>query len=253
MNLSEFYLLKSFRKISVKPPAPYSGERPHSYIKRERRSYGWRYWYVEPKRHMKTDGGFGEQWQGLRDKPRAAFNKLLVKKKGQVEDVFTARLPFFYRRKGQERFFAAKKNGKKILVKTGIDLVWGNKHKDIGIDHIIDKHLIKFNHYNNIDEIFRDLQDSFAELNKPHSTMGFEVKGMRSGQPQITFITKKGIKLVLGSKVKKLDDGTDLIKFFILTSYEEDEDWKAFENTPEERKRKRREVEEYIDKIKKAE
>lgn len=253
MNLSEFYLLKSFRKISVKPPAPYSGERPHSYIKRERRSYGWRYWYVEPKRHMKTDGGFGEQWQGLRDKPRAAFNKLLVEKKGQVEDVFTARLPFIYRRDGDAGFTIAKNGNKRVLVKTGIDLVWGDKEKDTGVDHIIDKHLVKFSHYNNIDEIFRDLQDSFAELNKPHSKIKFEVEELENGAPKVTFTTKKGIKIVLGAKLKPLDGDYDMVKFFILTSYEEDEDWAAFENTPEERKRKRREVEEYIDKIKKAE
>lgn len=253
MNLSEYYFLKSFRRISIKPPAPYNGEKPHSYIRRARRSYGWRYWYDEPKRHLKEKGGFGEQWQGLRDNPRKTFNKLLVEKNGQVEDVFTAKLPFFYRRKGQGRFFVAKKNNKKILVKTKIDLVWGNKRANTGIDHIIDKHLIRYSHYNNIDEIFRDLRDSFAELNKPHSKIDFEVKGMKSGQPQITFRTKKGIRLILGSKVKTLGDGSDLIKFFILTSFEEDEDWEAFKNTPEERERKRREVEEYIDKIKKAE
>ena len=150
MTLSEVNILKSFQ-----------------YIRREWRNGRWRYWYEKPnqKTRDRFKGGFKEQWKGYKGKPREAFNKLLIERKGQVEDAFEAKLPFIDEDENGKIRYVRNSSGNLKLMKTGVDLVWGNKYLNSGLEHIIDKHLIRYSHYNTVQEVIDDIVNSFEELN----------------------------------------------------------------------------------------
>lgn len=149
--------------------------------------------------------------------------------------------------------YAKTSSGKFQLMKVGVDLVWGNKRANSGLEHIIDKHLIRYGHYNTVQEIVGDIIDSFKELNEPHSKVKITPVDFdeNDGTPKFELLTKKGTRLVIGSRVSEINDGF-MLKYFILISYEGDKDWAAFKNSKEEAEQRSKQVEEYIEKVKKA-
>lgn len=227
LTLTEIYLMKSYK-----------------YIRREWRNGRWRYWYdtVSPKKRW-YKGGFKDIHEGYWHNIRGAFDKLMKEQKGQVEDVFSIKLPFVYIDENTGNWTIAKdKNGKVINQKVGVDLVWGNRKGDVGLDHIIDKHFQKYDHYHSIDDIVDAMDDSVKEMNSLSNvnveTCFVDEDGVNLDHPHFVVTTPNGNRMVIA--VKKYDDGNGhiAVKHFILTSFVVDEDWMSRRNGASEKNRR---------------
>lgn len=210
----------------------------YKYIRREWRNGRWRYWYdtVSPKEQWHK-GGFGRIHQGYWHNIHGAFDKLMKEQKGQVEDVFSIKLPFVYIDENTGNWTVAKdKGGKVINQKVGVDLVWGDRYNDAGLDHIIDKHFQKYDHYHNINDIVDAMDDSVNEINSGSESTNIELdlidnSGNRLSRPNFVITTPNGNRMVIGTKVMKTDDDKIAVKHFILTSFIVDEDWRSRRNS----------------------
>lgn len=227
LTLTEIYLMKSYK-----------------YIRREWRNGRWRYWYdtVSPKERW-YKGGFKGIHQGYWHNIRGAFDKLMKEQKGQVEDVFSIKLPFVYIDENTGNWVIAKdKSGKVVNQKVGVDLVWGNRKGDVGLDHIIDKHFQKYDHYHSIDDIVDAMDDSVKEMDSSSNvnveTCFVDEDGVNLDHPHFVVTTPNGNRMVIA--VKKYDDGDGhiAVKHFILTSFVVDEDWMSRRNGASEKDRR---------------
>lgn len=224
LTLTEIYLTKSYK-----------------YIRREWRNGRWRYWYdiVSPKEQWRK-GGFGKIHQGYWHNIHGAFDKLMEEQKGQVEDVFSIRLPFVYIDENTGNWTVAKdKSGRVINQKVGVDLVWGERNGNVGLDYILDKHFQKYDHYHSIDDIVDAMDDSVKEMNSSSNvnveTCFVDENGVNLDHPNFVVTTPNGNRMVIA--VKKYDDGNGhiAVKHFILTSFVVDENWMDRRNLSRER------------------
>lgn len=220
MIFNEFDILKGFK-----------------YIRKEYINGHWRYWYEDPVGTTRK-GKFGEIFTGFKNDPYGAFKKLLEERRGQVVDVFTVKLPVVIRNSKTGKFEVVKDEriGKPLLIDTNVDLVFGNDKDKVGLDHIIRKHHIRQNDYINLNVLENSIIDTFRtiDLNDPKSQTEIIVDNDKK-LIKFTSVDKRGNKVAIGTEIRKDDNGKEMIRHFILTSY--DANKKTFEkmNTYQER------------------
>lgn len=219
-SLTDLYLMKSYK-----------------YIRREWVNGRWRYWYdpVSPKERW-YKGGFKDvhgsgYWHRIRD----AFDTLMRKQRGQVENVFSVSLPFMYVDDATGNWTVAKDtSGKPISQKVGVDLVWGDKRSQLGLEHIIDKHYQQYDHYHGLDDIVNAMDDSIQEMNAGAGvnveTVLVDDRGNKLDVPKYIVTTPNGNRMVIGTKKMDFGNGKTAVKHFILTSFVVDKKWRSKAN-----------------------
>ncbi len=209
----------------------------YKYIRREWVNGRWRYWYdpVSPKERW-YKGGFKDvhgsgYWHRIRD----AFDTLMRKQRGQVENVFSVSLPFMYVDDATGNWTVAKDtSGKPISQKVGVDLVWGDKRSQLGLEHIIDKHYQQYDHYHGLDDIVNAMDDSIQEMNAGAGvnveTVLVDDRGNKLDVPKYIVTTPNGNRMVIGTKKMDFGNGKTAVKHFILTSFVVDKKWRSKAN-----------------------
>lgn len=167
----------------------------------------------------------------------------MKEQKGQVENVFSIKLPFMYIDDTTGNWTVAKdSNGSPINQKVGVDLVWGDKRSQIGLEHIIDKHYQQYDHYHILDDIVAALDDSVKEMNDGTEatveTVFTDDGGNKSGIPKYIVTTPNGNRMVIGTRRMVLNSGKAAVKHFILTSFTVDKDWRGQANDYNERNKR---------------
>lgn len=224
--MTETFLLKSYK-----------------YIRREWQNGHWRYWYdpVSSKERW-YKGGFKEvHGSGYWHKIHNAFDTLMKEQRGQVENVFSIKLSFMYIDGTTGNWTAAKdSNGSPINQKVGVDLVWGDKRSQIGLEHIIDKHYQQYDHYHALDDIVAAMDDSVREMNDGAEATIETVftRGNRLSVPRYIVTTPNGNRMVIGTRGMVLSNGKIAVKHFILTSFTVDKDWRGQANDYNERNKR---------------
>lgn len=204
-NLESIHIEKSFKYIRKIPDG----------------KGGWKYIYEEPEGRNKKQGGFGEIFEGYSGKPKEAFNKLFKEKRGQCQNVCEINLPVFYDDGEGIKMVRDSKTNKPVLSKASIDFVWGDKVRNIGLDHIIDDHFIKHNDFNSIEELRDKVVEELAKVD-------FSNKENKEAAPNQTknksigvkIITPSGHKFVFAIQRDKDKSGKLLLRHYILTSYD---------------------------------
>lgn len=192
------------------------------YIRKEYINGRWKYWYEEPV-GITRKGKFGEIFAGFKGNPYGAFKKLFEERHGQAVDVFKIKLPVVIRDEETGKFKVVndERTGKPLLVDTNVDLVFGDDRDKVGLDHIIRKHHIRINDYPSVQVLEDSIIDTFKTLdvNDPDSQTEITVD---SDKKLIKFsaVDKKGNKIAIGTEIRKDDDGNEMIRHFILTSYD---------------------------------
>lgn len=159
---------------------------------------------------------------------------LFEKRSGQCMNVFEVDLPVFYAEEGKA-LKLMKKNGKPILAKTSIDIVWGDKDKNVGLEHIVDDHYVSHNDFNSIEELQERIIKGIQSIDFEKGTT-FEHQGGLKKKFIIT--NKSGDRFLFSIQSEKDDKGNWLIRHFILTSY--DKSTPEVKNSKEERERRQK-------------
>ena len=218
MNLSEFYLLKSFK-----------------YIRREWRNGRWRYWY-EDARGKLVEGRWGKILKEYVGDPRQAFKRLFRDKGGQAHDVVTLKLPALDIDKDGKIYDVTQTNGKQLIIDTPIDLIWGNSQH--GIRHILKRHYVEQNDFNSIEEVENTISMNLIAFSKRPDLFSAKFDDRNN-----CFVLKKqnGEKFLI--QVEKGTDayGVETIRCYVLTSYDTSRSKGDKKITDSEEKERRRE------------
>ena len=222
MNLSEYYLLKSFK-----------------YIRREWRNGRWRYWYEEPKNNTPKTGGFGTIYTGYEGKPHEAIRKLLREKSGQCANVFSCPLPVLVKNEDTGKWEKAKdEDGNDIMADTDVDLVYGNSF--VGLRHIIEKHYIYNNDYSSLSNLEDAVVGSFEDINNERPDA--ELDNEKENLPKFEILDSNNNKLVIQVQIKKDDNGEIQFRHFILTSFDKSRNSSRKKNSAKERKARKNSI-----------
>lgn len=216
-NLESIHIEKSFKYIRKIPNV----------------KGGWKYIYEEPEGRDKKQGGFGEVFEGYSGKPKEVFNKLFKERRGQCQNVCEINLPVFYDDGEGIKLVKDKKTKKPISIKTSIDFVWGNKNKNIGLEHIIDDHYVLHDDFSSIGDLRDRIVKELLNLNYFDKTNKEAAPQMRQGNViGFKIISPSGHKFVFAVQKDK-DKGVNLlVRHLILTSY--DKSTPETPNSPEE-------------------
>lgn len=250
MTLSEVNILKSFKKLVIDRPPKLQ----HKYIRRWFENGKWQYEYPkefsgrmtaryeEPESGGNSQGGFGTIWGDYSGRPRAAFEKLFKERSGQCSNVFTIKLPVLAYDAQRDRFVKVKQHGtdEYLYADTSVDLVWGNSK--IGIEHIVDKHYVRNNDFNSIEELQDKISDEMNDFQFHEKNLYFQFEGKFPG---MSITTKKNNKFVFVAQFKKQKNGDILFRHYILTSYDRSRGEKQKKNSPEEVNRRQVIFDEY--------
>lgn len=216
-NLESIHIEKSFKYIRKIPDG----------------KGGWKYIYEEPEGTNKKQGGFGEIWGDYSGRPKEAFKKLFKERSGQCHNVFEMKFPVVQYDDKRKRIFVAKNEntGNNIYSNTSIDIVWGDKDKEVGLEHIVDDHYVKHNDFNSIKELQETIINEFKTIElslkgiKPH---------IKDGRIKFSLTTKSGNRFIFAVQYKTQKDGKMLFRHFILTSYDYNRSESEKSNSPEE-------------------
>ena len=197
MNLSEFYLLKSFK-----------------YIRREWRNGRWRYWYEDTKGVVRN-GKFGRILREYVGNPSGAFKRLFKDKRGQAYDVVTLKLPALYIDKDGKIKEATQSDGEKIYVDTPIDMVWGNS--GAGLFHILVRHFVQQRDFSSIKEAEEIISYNLKNFEKDEHSYNVQF----NEEKQSFVITTEDKKLFVIAVEQDVDSTEEqVVRHFILTSYD---------------------------------
>lgn len=218
MNLSEYYLLKSFK-----------------YIRREWRNGRWRYWY-ENTRGKFVEGRWGKILKEYVGDPRQAFKRLFKDKGGQAYDVVTLKLPALDIDKDGKIYDVTQTDGKPLVIDTPIDLIWGNN--SYGIRHILKRHYVEQNDFESIEEVENTIAMNLIAFSKRPDLFNAEFD---SDTNSFEILNRKKEKFII--RVEKDVDvyGVEAIRCYVLTSYDNSVSKNAKKITDSEEKEYRRE------------
>lgn len=192
------------------------------YIRKEYINGHWKYYYEDPVGVIRK-GKFGEIFTGFKNNPHGAFKKLLKERRGQAVDVFTVKLPVVIRDHKTKRLKVIndERTGKPLLTDTSVDLVFGDDRKNVGLDHIIRKHYIRQNDYINMQVLEESIIDTFKTLdvNDPNSQTQITVDNDKK-LIKFSAVDGKGNRITIGTEIRQDDSGKEMIRHFILTSYD---------------------------------
>lgn len=138
---------------------------------------------------------------------------------------------------GELKVVKDERTGKPLLANTNVDLVFGDDRHDVGLDHIIRKHHIRQNDYISIQALEDSIVNTFRTLDVNDPQSGTETL-INNEKRAIKFssIGKKRNKIVIGTEIRKDDKGKEMIRHFILTSYDVNRQMKEKFNTIEVKK-----------------
>lgn len=186
-------------------------EKSFKYIRRFWKNGRWNYVYEEPQREF-TPKQWGEVYKGFEGKPKEALNHLLKKQQGQCMDVATVMLPVIYRGKDGKLKKRVGKNGKPILIPTSVDVVWGTETK--GFAHILDKHYVKHDDYKSVEDCVDAVAYTLQNFDDEPYVQG------KDGRFKIKGVDAHGNEVSIGVEVVRAGKSRDLIRHFVLTSYD---------------------------------
>lgn len=196
-NLTERYLMKSYK-----------------YIRREWRNGRWKYWYDDVKDKF-VRGRYGQIFRGFVGDPRQAFKALFRRKTGQAYDVVKINLPAIDIDENGRPYQVYQVGGEPLMVETSIDMVWGDADK--GLKHILLRHFVQQNDFSSIKNAEDVLTYNLIRFQKDPSS--FEVKfNERNGTYEL--LNQKGESFVISVEVSKDLYGNQIVRHFILTSYD---------------------------------
>lgn len=186
-------------------------------------------------------GKFGEIFTDFKNNPYGAFQKLIKERRGQAVDVFNVKLPVIVRDEKTGGFKVVKdeRTGYPLLVDTNVDLVFGDDRDKVGLDHIIRKHHIRMNDYMNIQVLEDSIINTFKTLdvNAPESQTEIMIENKKK-LIKFSAVDKNGNKIAIGTEIRKDDSGKEMIRHFILTSYDVNKGLKEKLNSFEEKNKR---------------
>lgn len=236
-SLCDIHILKSFKRLRVERPN-------HKYIRRWLENGKWQYEY--PKKNVgvsakyedveegrKERGGFGTIWGDYSGRPIEAFNKLFKERSGQCSNVFTVKLPVLTYDSKRNRFIRVKQYGTDdyLYADTSIDLVWGSKDRNIGVEHIVDDHYVQHNDFNSIEELQERITHEMENFHFSKENLYFQFSGKFPG---LSITTDNNSKFVFIAQFKRQKDGSVLFRHYILTSYDRSRGEADKKNPPDE-------------------
>lgn len=228
MSLEDIYIEKSFKYIRKVPDG----------------KGGWKYIYEEPMSKNKKQGGFGEIFDGYKGKPKKAFDKLLRERRGQCQNVCEIYLPVYIDEGDGFKIIKDNKTNKPILAKTSIDFVWGDKNRNVGLEHIIDDHYVIHDDFDSIEELQNTVIDELLRIDYFDKNNKEAAPNRVRGNVGFRIITPSGQKFVFAVQKDKDSKGNILVRHFILTSY--DKSTPEVENSKEERERRQKIFDSYV-------
>lgn len=197
LTLTEIYLMKSYK-----------------YIRREWCNGRWRYWYDDVKDKF-VRGRYGQIFRNFVGDPRQAFKALFRGKTGQAYDVVKIKLPAIDVDENGMPYQVYQTGGEPLLVETPIDMIWGNVDK--GLKHILLRHFVQQNDFSSIQNVEDVLTYNLIRFQRYPSS--FEVKfNERSGAYEL--LNQRGESFVISVEVSKDLYGNQIVRHFILTSYD---------------------------------
>lgn len=122
---------------------------------------------------------------------------------------------------------------------TCVDLMFGDDRKNIGLDHIIRKHYIRMNDYISIQALEDSIIDTFKTVDINDSDSQAQIT-IDNDKKMIKFsaVDKKGNKIAIGTEIRQDDKGKEMIRHFILTSYDANKKLKDKLNSFSERNKR---------------
>lgn len=183
----------------------------------------------------RNKAGLVKYLKDIQVNPKKPLINFLRKKRGQCQNVCEINLPVFYDDGEGIKMVRDIKTNKPVLSKASIDFVWGDKVRNIGLDHIIDDHFIKHNDFNSIEELRDKVVEELVKVD-------FSNKENKEAAPNQTknksigvkIITPSGHKFVFAIQRDKDKSGKLLLRHYILTSYDSNRSESEKSNSPEE-------------------
>lgn len=168
---------------------------------------------------------FGRNYTDYKDAPRSAIVKLFEERSGQIEAAFNVYLPvmeadIYTTKLGEERVhlrLVKGKNGQYKMMKYPVDLLWGyteNNGNDLGLLHNSRRHYLEQSDYNHPSEMADAIIETMSELRTFNHNKRFRVKG-----DKISFVSSKGILVVLRVELNRDSSGKEMFRLFVQTSY----------------------------------
>ena len=168
---------------------------------------------------------FGKNYTGYKDAPRSAIVKLFEERSGQVEAAFNVYLPVmeaevYTTKDGEERIhlrLGKGKGGKYKMMRYPVDLVWGyteGNGDDLGLLHNSRRHYLEQSDYNHPSEMADAIIEAMGEIGTLNHNRRFRVKGNK-----ISFVSSKGILVVLRVELNRDSLGREMFRLFVQTSY----------------------------------
>ena len=230
LNLTERYLMKSFKKLVL--------ERPHKYIRRWLENGVWRYEYPKddgskhytyetPSGNVVT-GKFGVFLTRFKNNPAGAFRELFKRKSGQALDVVSLDLPVvewddsYVNKDGNRGGYVERQE----VISTGIDLVYGNDGR--GIKHILRNHFLDKNDFNSVGECAQSLSNLLLELQNGTRRIvsrqfapvtDRDISGGLERIGKWELLDDRGYKMIIDVEVQ-LCDNERCYRHFVLTNYD---------------------------------